>query len=168
MSSASDALFKKLAADLGVDLGEEIRAVPHYEVSVEHDDMLYISGQIPRIRGAIAVAGRVGADVSLDEARHAARICAVKALAIARQACGGDLSRVRRILRMSVYVHSAPNFTEHSEVADAASDILYTVFQPGGGHTRTTVGVYQLPKNAAVEIDMIVALGDREAGSSTF
>ncbi|WP_428418787.1 RidA family protein [Methylibium sp.] len=168
MSTASDALFKKLANDLGVEFSEEISAVPHYEVSVEHDGILYVSGQIPRIRGAVAVAGRVGAEISREEARHAARICVVKALAVVRQAAGGDLSRVKRILRMTVYVQSAPNFTEHSEVADAASDILYTLFQPGGGHTRTTVGVAQLPKNAAVEIDMIVALGDREAGSSTF
>lgn len=167
MSTASDALFKKLANDLGVEFSEEIRAVPHYEVSVEHDGILYVSGQIPRIRGAVAVAGRVGAEISREEARHAARICVVKALAVVRQAAGGDLSRVKHILRMTVYVQSAPNFTEQSEVADAASDILYTLFQPGG-HTRTTVGVAQLPKNAAVEIDMIVALGDREAGSSTF
>lgn len=167
MTTARDALFKKLANEFGVDHTEEVKAVPRYEVAVEHDGELYVSGMIPRVRGAVAVTGSVGADVSLEEGRHAARLCVVRALAVIRQTAG-TLDRVQRILRMTVYVKSAANFTEQSEVADAASDILYTVFQPSGGHTRTSVGVLQLPKNAAVEIDMIVALGEREAGTSTF
>lgn len=167
MSTARDALFKKLAAELGIDHTEEVKAVPRYEVAIEHDGELYISGQIPRVRGAVAVTGSVGADVSLEEGRHAARLCVLRALAVIRQTVG-TLDRVKKILRMTVYVKSAPHFVEQSEVADAASDILYTVFQPSGGHTRTSVGVFQLPKNAAVEIDMIVALGEREAGTSTF
>jgi len=82
----------------------------------------------------------------------------LRALAGLRQSLGGDLGRVRKILRMTVYVQSAADFTQQSEVADAASDILYAVFAPDGGHSRTSVGVYQLPKNAAVEIDMVAAL----------
>ncbi|WP_295641114.1 RidA family protein [uncultured Methylibium sp.] len=167
MTTARDALFKKLAAELGIDHAEEVKAVPRYEVAVEHEGELYVSGMIPRVRGAVAVTGSVGADVSLEEGRHAARLCVLRALAVVRQTVG-TLDRVKRILRMTVYVKSAANFTEQSEVADAASDILYTVFQPSGGHTRTSIGVLQLPKNAAVEIDMIVALGEREAGTSTF
>ena len=167
MSSARDTLFKKLAADLGIDAAEEIRAVPHYEVAVEHDGQLWISGQLPRVRGAIAVQGKVGAEISLEEGRHAARLCVMRALAVMRQTLG-SLDRVSKVLRMTVYVQSAPGFSEHSELADAASDILYAVLAPNGGHTRTSVGVYQLPKNGAVEIDMVVALGERESSMSTF
>lgn len=167
MSTQRDLSFKKLAADLGVDLTQTLRAVPRYELAIEHDGLLYISGQIPRLRGAVAVAGKVGAEVTLEEARRAARICVLRALAIVRQHAG-SLLRVKQMLQMRVHVQSAPNFTEQSEVADAASDILYELFGAAGGHTRTTIGVFQLPKNAAVEIDLVLALGEREAGLSTF
>ncbi len=162
-----DARLKKLAADLGLEVGEEIRALPHYEMAIEHGGHLFVSGQIPRIRGAVAVTGRVGAEVSLEEGRRAARICVVRALVVARQSLR-SLHRVAVVLRMNVYVQSAPHFTEHSEVANAASEILDALFAPEGGHTRTTVGVYQLPQNAAVEIDLQLALHEGEPGPSTF
>ncbi len=167
MTPSRDAQLKKLAAEFGLDIAEHIRAVPRHEVAVEHGGQLFVSGQIPRVRGAVAVAGSVGADVSLEEGCRAARICVVRALIVARQSLG-SLDRVAKVLRMNVYVHSAANFTEQSEVADAASEILYTLLEPHGGHTRTAVGVHQLPKNASVELDLLVALGEAEAGPSTF
>jgi enamine deaminase RidA (YjgF/YER057c/UK114 family) len=84
----------------------------------------------------------------------------MRALAILRQSPGG-LQRIRKILRITVYVQSAADFTQHSEVADAASEVLYSIFAEAGVHTRTSVGVYQLPKNASVELDMIVAVDNR-------
>jgi enamine deaminase RidA (YjgF/YER057c/UK114 family) len=95
--------------------------------------------------------------VSFDDARRAAQVCILRALAAVRQTAG-SLDRVAKLLRMTVYVQSADDFERHSEVADAASDILYALFGEIGRHTRTSVGVYKLPKNAAVEIDLIVAL----------
>lgn len=162
-----DILFKKLATEHGVEFTEQIRAVPKYEVAIEDDGKLWLSGSIPRAGGMIAVQGHVGTDVTIDEAKRAARICMLRLLAIVRQSVG-TLDRIRRVLRVTVYVNSAPGFTEQSEVADAASEILYTLLAPSGGHTRTAVGVAQLPKNAAVEIDMVVALGERDSLSSTF
>jgi enamine deaminase RidA (YjgF/YER057c/UK114 family) len=153
-------LFEKAARDLGVDFDQEIRAVPKYEVAVENDGVLYVAGQLPRIGSSVAVKGRVGAETTVDDARRAARICVVRALAIVRQALG-SLDRVKKVLRVTVYVQSAEDFTQQSEVADAASEILYSVLSPVGGHTRTSVGVYQLPKNASVEIDMIVAIAPK-------
>lgn len=155
-----NALFEKVARDLGVDFDQEIRAVPKYEVSIENDGELYVSGQLPRIGSSVAVKGRVGGDTSIDEAKRGARICIVRALAIVRQALG-SLDRVKKVLRVTVYVQSAEDFTQQSEVADAASEILYSVLSPVGGHTRTSVGVHQLPKNASVEIDMIVAVAPK-------
>ena len=160
MMGTRNVLFEKAARDLGVDFDQEIRAVPKYEVAVENDGTLYVSGQLPRIGSSVAVKGRVGSDTSVDEARRAARICIVRALAIVRQALG-SLDRVKKVLRVTVYVQSAEDFTQQSEVAAAASAILYSVLAPVGGHTRTSVGVDQLPKNASVEIDMIVAIAPK-------
>lgn len=152
-----NARFEAFAAEIGHSFDGEIRVGGHYVGAVEHDGVIYISGQIPRLGTSIAVTGRVGADATLDDARRAARICVMRALALLRQAPGG-LARVRRILRMTVYVQSAADFTQQSEVADAASDVLHALFADAGTHTRTSIGVLQLPKNASVELDMLVAV----------
>jgi enamine deaminase RidA (YjgF/YER057c/UK114 family) len=157
MSMESTARFDKISKELGIHFEDEIRAGANYEVAVEHGNEIYVSGQIPRVQGKIAVTGRVGQDVTLEDARQAARISTLRALAILRQSLG-SLERVSKVLRVTVFVQSAQDFTMQSEVADAASEILYKVFAPHGGHTRTSVGVVQLPKNAAVEIDLIAAV----------
>ncbi len=168
MSSPRDTLLRKLAADLGLDPAEEIVAIPRYVPAVEHEGQLFVSGQIPRLRGPeVAVVGRVGVEVDLAGGQLAARLCVVRALMAARQQAG-TLERVRRVLRMNVYVRAAPDFAALSEVADAASEILDAVFKPDGGHTRTTVGVFQLPKHAAVELDLLLAIGPPDLSYSTF
>lgn len=149
--------FKQFAEEFGFDPTEPLRIGGKYESAVIHGDTLYLSGQVPRIGTSVAVTGRVGAETSLAEAQRAAKICVLRCLTILQQTLG-DLHRVKKILKLNVYVQSNENFTQQSEVADAASDILYAVFAPEGGHTRTSVGVTQLPKNAAVELDLIVAL----------
>ena len=155
--NARNARFEQLLQDLDLSFEEDIRPGANYEVAVENAGEIYVSGMIPRMRGVIAGTGRVGQETSLQQARHAAQISTLRALAILRKSLG-NLERVKRVLRMTVYVQSAADFTQQSEVADAASDILYAVFAPDGGHTRTSVGVYQLPKNASVELDMVVAI----------
>jgi enamine deaminase RidA (YjgF/YER057c/UK114 family) len=162
MNRSKDELFQQVAKELGHSFEGEIRIGGNYVSIVENGGEAYISGQVPRVGDKVVVTGRVGADVSLEQARHAAKICAMRALAILRQSPGG-LDRIRKILRITVYVQSAADFTQHSEVADAASEVLYSIFAEAGVHTRTSVGVYQLPKNASVELDMIVAV-DKQAG----
>lgn len=157
MSLSRNELFEQAARDLKQSFDGEIRIGGNYVSAVEHDDEIYISGQIPRVGNTVVVTGRVGDDVSLDDARYAAKICTMRALAILRQSLG-SLSRIKKILRITVYMQSAADFTQQSEVADGASEILYSIFASAGVHTRTSVGVYQLPKNAAVELDMIVAV----------
>lgn len=149
--------FQQIAAELGYSFEGEIGIGGHYVSAVRHADAFYVSGQIPRVENTVVVTGRVGAETTLGQARVGARICTMRALAILRQSLG-SLDQVRHMLRITVYVQSAPEFTAQSEVADAASDILHSIFGAAGGHTRTSVGVFQLPKNAAVEIDMIVAV----------
>lgn len=126
---------------------------------VVHAGQAWVSGQVPRVGSAVAVTGRVGEGVPLDEAQRAARICALRALALLAEALG-SLDRIERVLRVGVFVQSAPAFTQHSEVADAASDLLHEVLGEAGRHVRTSVGVYQLPKDAAVELELVAAVRD--------
>jgi enamine deaminase RidA (YjgF/YER057c/UK114 family) len=160
MNRSRDELFQQAAKELGHSFDGEMRIGGNYVPIVENGTEVYISGQVPRVGDKVLVTGRAGADVSLEQARYAAKICAMRALAILRQSAGG-LARIRKILRITVYVQSAADFTQHSEVADGASEVLYSIFAEAGVHTRTSVGVYQLPKNAAVELDMIVAVDNR-------
>jgi len=155
-TATRDALFAAAAADLGHGFDGELRIGGNYTPAVRHGDVVYVSGQIPRIGDTVAVIGRVGVEASLDEGRRAARICAMRALALLRQTLG-SLDAIERILRMTVYVRSAPDFTRQSEVGDSASDVLQAVLGDAGVHSRTSIGVLQLPKGAAVEVDLIAA-----------
>ncbi|MDA8454922.1 RidA family protein [Acidovorax sp. GBBC 3334] len=151
-----EAEFQAIARELGYDFNGEIKIGGNYTPTVRHGSDVYVSGQIPRVGNEVVVTGRAGGDVPLAEAQRAARICAMRALALLRQTLG-SLDHVTRLLRITVYVRSAEGFTQQSEVADAASDLLVRVLQEAGGHTRTSVGVLELPKGATVEIDLIAS-----------
>lgn len=157
MNRSRDEQFHEVARGLGHSFEGEIRIGGNYVSLMENDGEIWISGQIPRVGDKVVVTGRAGTDVSLDQARTAARICVMRALALLRQSLG-SLERIRKVLRITVYVQSAQDFTQQSEVADGASEVLYAILGQAGVHTRTSVGVYQLPKNAAVELDMVVAV----------
>jgi enamine deaminase RidA (YjgF/YER057c/UK114 family) len=167
MSSTSDVLFKKAAAEIGIDFSAEVGAMHRYELAVGHDRDIHVSGHLPRLRGAVAVGGRVGGGVTLEEARRAARLATIRALAALRQHLG-SLARVGQVLRLTVYVQGAEGFVQHAQVADAASDVLHAVLQEAAGHARTVIGVHQLPENAAVQVDLVVAPGEPETSYSTF
>ncbi|GAB4061958.1 RidA family protein [Uliginosibacterium sediminicola] len=155
MSNTSrDALFEKTAAALGYSFDGELLVGGKYVPLLAHGKELYISGQIPRVGNTIVVTGSVGANIDLAQGQLAAKICVMRALALLRRQLG-SLDQVAKILRITVFVHSAADFTQQSEVADGASEILHAIFAEAGVHTRTSVGVSQLPKNAAVELDMI-------------
>ncbi|NWA05266.1 RidA family protein [Pseudomonas gingeri] len=150
--------FDHIAEQLGYNFDGEMKIGGNYVPAVQNDLEIYVSGQIPRVDNTVMVTGRVGAETTLEQARHGAQISTMRALAILRQMLEGDLGRIKKVLRINVYVQSASDFTQQSEVADGASEVLYTVFGDAGVHTRTSVGVFQLPKNASVEVDVVVAL----------
>lgn len=154
MSESREEVFSRLSAALGYSFEGDIKGGGNYVPFVADGNDIYISGQVPRVGDTVVFTGRAGGDVSLAQARTAAQVCAMRAVALLRQALG-DLKRVRKILRITVFIQCTPDFTQQSEVADAASDVLHSIFGDAGKHTRTSVGVYQLPKNAAVEIDLI-------------
>ena len=152
-----DERFLAMAQELGFDIYDENSVGGHYALLLRHDDELYLSGLVPRMNGKIQYPGRVGLELNLADAQEAASISAIRGLALIREAIG-SLDNVKAVLRVTVYVKSTFDFVDLSEVANGASDVFTHVLGDAGKHTRTTVGVYQLPKNAPVEVDMIVAL----------
>ena len=154
--SSRQAALDSIIQTLGYSFEGDIRIGGNYVSVVQDNQVAYVSGQIPRVGDTVVVTGRVGADVTLAQARVAAQVCVVRALRLLTQSLG-SLDGIGRVLRINVFVQSAPDFTQQSEVADAASDLLHAVLGQAGQHARTSVGVYQLPKNAAVEVDMMVS-----------
>jgi len=152
-----DERFTKEAAALGYGFDGEIRIGGNYAPLVRDGHHVYVSGQIPRVDDTVVVVGAAGEEVSLAQAQVAAKVCVMRALALLQRSLG-SLEQVRAIPRMTVYVRSAPTFTRQSEVGDAASEILLNVFGPAGAHSRTSVGVLQLPKGATVEVDLMASV----------
>ena len=150
----ADERFAQAALELGHRFDGEIKIGGNYSPVVRDGQQLFVSGQIPRVGDEVLYVGTVGAGIDLASARTAAAVCAMRALAFVQRAAG-SLDAVRAVARITVYVRSAPDFTQQSEVADGASDLIARVLGPVGAHTRTSVGVLQLPKGAAVELDLI-------------
>jgi enamine deaminase RidA (YjgF/YER057c/UK114 family) len=149
-----DEKLQGVAADLDIDLTEEIKVGGKYTPVVIDEGVAYVAGQIPRVGDVVRFVGTVGESLSVEEARRAAGTSAVRALMLMKLACG-TLDHISAVPRITVFVRSAPDFTMQSEVADGASDVLYAVLGDVGVHTRSSVGVLQLPKGASVEVDFI-------------
>lgn len=125
-----------------------------------HDRIAYLAGQIPKVGNDVLHAGRVGETVSYEQAREAAEVATGQALAWVERTCGG-LENVERVLRMDFFIAVADDFERMSEVADAASGLLGTVFGESGRHPRSVIGVSRLPRNSSVLIELTFALRQR-------
>jgi enamine deaminase RidA (YjgF/YER057c/UK114 family) len=121
-----------------------------------HERLAFVSGQLPRSADGL-ITGKVGADVDVETAREAARLCILQALACLKQTLG-SLDRVERILKVTGFVASARDFNQQPSVLDSASELLVSIFGEEGRHARSAVGVAELPRNAAVEIELIAGL----------
>lgn len=150
-------MIDRKLAELGLELPEAAKPSFLYVAVVVHGHVAYVSGQLPKVGGDVRTTGKVGAEVGMDDAREAARICVLQALAALREALG-SLDRVERILRVNGYVASAPGFNQQPRVIDAASELLVRVFGEAGQHARAAVGVAELPRNSPVEIEFTVAV----------
>ncbi len=117
----------------------------------------YVSGQIPILDGKITHKGKVPTNQSLEEAQKAARLCAINALAQLKSEII-SLDRVSKILKVSGFVNSAPDFTDQPKVINAASDLLFEIFGEKGRHARVAIGASSLPLDSTVELDMIVEI----------
>lgn len=154
----ADTAEDKLAA-LGLSLPQAAAPVAAYVPTVLAGGLLHLSGQLPFEDGKV-MTGRLGEDVALDGGQEAARACALMILAQAKAALGG-LERIERVVKLGVFVNSAPHFTDQPKVANGASELLVAVLGDAGRHARSAVGVAALPLGAAVEVDAILQV--REA-----
>jgi enamine deaminase RidA (YjgF/YER057c/UK114 family) len=140
--------------ELGLELPEVVTPLASYVPTARTGSLVYTAGQVPLVKGEIKVAGKVGAEVSPEEAAGQARICALNAIA-ALKAEVGELSRVVRIVKVVGFVASAPDFYGQPQVINGASDLLGEVFGDAGKHARSAVGVAVLPRNVPVEVELI-------------
>ena len=150
--------ISKRLAELGITLPVAAAPAANYVPYVISGNTLYLSGQLPMEGGKVAVTGIVGKDVDLDAAKRAAELCAINILAQASAALGGDLSRVKRLIKINGFVASAQEFTSQHLVINGASDLLVKVLGEAGKHARAAVGMACLPLNASVEIDAILEI----------
>jgi len=146
---------------LGLELPAAPAPVGAYVPAVRTGDLIFTAGQIPMRDGELIAAGKVPTDLPQEIAEAAALQAALNALAAVKQALGdgeapGSLERVTRVVRMNVYVNSAPGFTGQAQVANAASELLVAALGDAGRHTRCAIGAAELPLNAPVELDLLV------------
>jgi enamine deaminase RidA (YjgF/YER057c/UK114 family) len=137
--------------ELDIELPEIQAPWANYVSVVTSGAVIYLSGQLPSLGGRV-IKGKLGADLSVDDGRQAARLCALNMLPHLRRACEGDLDRIVRCVEIGGFVNSTPDFAEHPLVLNGASELLVEVFGEVGRHTRFAVGVSSLPFNFAVEI----------------
>lgn len=145
-------------AELGLALPDVPKPAAAYVPTVRTGPYVYVSGQVPTEGGKLRATGKVGADVDPETAKGLARTCALNALA-AVKAEVGDLSAVRRIVKVVGFVASSPDFTGQPQVINGASELLLDVFGDAGKHARSAVGMAALPLDAPVEVEMIVEVG---------
>ena len=138
-----------------IELPQATSAVANYVPFVLSGNTLCISGQITVWNGEIRYQGKLGENISVDEGYQAARICGLNLVAQLKSACGGDLDRVTRVIKLGGFVNCSPDFIDHPEVINGASDLMVDVFGEAGRHARFAVGVSSLPLGVAVEIDGI-------------
>jgi enamine deaminase RidA (YjgF/YER057c/UK114 family) len=143
---------------LGIILPEPPKPVASYVGYVREGNLVFISGQLPFVGGKLGKTGIVGRDVTVAEATAEARVCAINLLAQARAACGGDLDRISRCVRLGAFIACGSDFAEHPKIVNGASDLMFEVLGEAGQHARTSVGVASLPMQACVEVEAIFAV----------
>ncbi|MFJ6279951.1 MULTISPECIES: RidA family protein [Arthrobacter] len=156
MTSANEAVsaVERRLQDLGITLPEVAAPVAAYIPAVVSGNYVYTSGQLPFINGELPATGKVGADISAEQAKEYAATCAVNAMAAVKSQIG-DLDRVSRIVKVVGFVASDPSFTGQPGVINGASELLGQVFGEAGAHARSAVGVAVLPLDAPVEVEII-------------
>jgi enamine deaminase RidA (YjgF/YER057c/UK114 family) len=145
--------IEKKLSEIGVELPTAASPVGAYVPAVRSGKHIFTSGQVPLVNGEIKYAGKVGVDVSEEDAYQAAKICVINCLA-AIKGLTGSLDGIKQIVKVTGFVNSAPDFTAHAKVVNGASEFLGQLFETG--HARAAVGVAALPLNAVVEVEMIV------------
>lgn len=151
--SSPEAILKTL----GIELPEVPKPLGSYVPALVSGNLLYLSGMLPLKEGGLMFSGKVGVEVEPEDARLCARRCAINALAVAKSQIG-ELSRIKRVIKVTGYVASEPDFTGQPGVINGASDLMAEVFGDAGRHVRAAVGVNVLPLDSPVEIEFLFEL----------
>jgi len=141
--------------ELDIELPDPAAPAANYVPFVVSGNLVFVSGQITSWNGELKFTGIVGGNRTLDEGYQAARVCGLNLIAQVKEACGGDLDRVRRVVKLGGFVASTADFKEHPQVINGASDLMADVFGEKGQHARFAVGAPALPRDTLVEIDGI-------------
>ncbi len=140
---------------MGLELPDPPKPLAAYVPCMRAGNLLFVSGQVPRVKGELKYRGHLGSELSLEEGVQAARHCALNALSAVKKELG-SFDRIRRIVKVTGYVSSAAGFNDQPKVLDGASLLLHELLGEKGRHARAAVGVNELPLNVAVEVEMIV------------
>ena len=146
--------------ELNIELDDASVPAGSYVPYVITNNLVFISGQLPFINGKLTIKGKVGVNVSLDDAVKMSEACAKALLSQLKAACNGNLDKVNKVVKLGGFVASAPNFTDQPKVINGASDLIVNIFGDKGKHSRFAVGVAALPLNVPVEIDGIFEIED--------
>jgi len=144
--------------ELGIELPQAAAAVANYVPYVVTGKLVFVSGQVTIENGELKYQGKLGSDLSVEQGQEAARLCALNIIAQLKQACGGDLDRVRRIVKLGGFVNSTPDFKDQPKVINGASDLMVEVFGDKGKHARAAVSAGALPVGVAVEVDAVAEI----------
>lgn len=144
-------------AELGLELPNAPAPAANYVPTVQTGNLVFISGQVPNT-GTELLKGKLGADATVEDGQEAAKICALNLIAQMRAATGGDLDRVKRVVKLLGMVNSTPDFGDHPKVVNGCSDVMVEVFGDKGRHARSAVGVANLPFGVAVEVEAIIEI----------
>jgi len=143
---------------LGIALPDAPMPAANYIPYTQSGNLVFVSGQLPLVDGKLQMTGHVGKDVTVEQAAEQARLCAVNLLAQLKAACGGDLSRVKQVVKLGGFVACTSDFTSQPEVMNGASELMVEVFGDAGRHARFAVGTNALPRGTVVEVEGLFEL----------
>ena len=146
-------MIEQRLKELSIELDEASVPAGSYVPYVVTNNLVFISGQLPFINGKLTIKGKVGENVTIDDAIKMSEACAKALLSQLKAACNGNLNRVKKVVKLGGFVASSPNFTDQPKVINGASDLIVNIFGDKGKHARFAVGVAALPLNVPVEID---------------
>ena len=141
-----------------IELPDLTSPIANYSPYVITDRLVYISGQLPVLKGELKFKGKIGKEISISEGQSAARICALNLVAHLHAACKNDLDRLSRVVKLGGLINSSPTFVDLAKIMDGASNQMYEIFGNYGKHTRSTIGCISLPLGAPIEIDGVFEL----------
>jgi len=148
-------MIEEKIKQMGITIPEAAKPLAAYIPALQVGNLVMTSGQVPIEGGAIKYQGKVGKDLTEEEGKEAAKLCSLNCLAAIKSLIG-TLDKIKRVLKLTVFVNSAEGFSAQPKIANGASEFLVEIFGAAGKHVRSAVGVNELPLNSAVEIEMIV------------